>query len=227
MTTTALSDGLLLRTATPGDRSQIEELLVVRGEAGDDLDHRLVVDDPDAGWEACAVVVDGDRVVSTATLLDETIALGEVTLPAGQVELVATDRAYEGVTGGAEQYYARLADTEGVLRAVQPVLERRLATSDLEADDVVISTFGRHYRWSVASDGAWGPLQTGGPMQAPGSARAVGVAPDALPALLFGPRGLAGLTAIRPDVYAGDATPLYDALFPPVTADLLTYYLPY
>ena len=43
----------------------------------------------------CAVVVDGDRVVSTATLLDETLVLGGVPIPAGQVELVATDRAYE------------------------------------------------------------------------------------------------------------------------------------
>ena len=42
----------------------------------------------------------GDRVVSTATLLDETLWVrhpaGLVELPAGQVELVATDRAYEG-----------------------------------------------------------------------------------------------------------------------------------
>ncbi len=52
--------------------------------------------DPDLGWEACAVVVDGDRVVSTATLLDETVRVGDVVLPAGQVELVATDTAYEG-----------------------------------------------------------------------------------------------------------------------------------
>ena len=396
-----LPGGLLLRTAEPGDRSQIEALLVDRGEAGDDIDHRLIVDDPKAGWEACAVVLDGDRVVSTATLLDETLALGQVTLPAGQVELVATDRAYEGrglvralmgwahersaarghllqvmigipyfyrlfgyayaidipparplhqvpagrdvlrparagdipalmalqdstqadfvvrvphspprwrwllahktsttyvverqgtlvasarltppegglllaeaaaadadaatallagvvhlaggaeirvvdrrgtvtgrtwdpllgpTRGGLEQYYLRLADIEGVLRAVRAVLESRLRDSGLEASEVVLSTFGRHYRWPVGSDGALGPLRAGGPMQAPGSAGAVGVAPDALGALLFGQRGLAGLTALRPDVYAGDASPLYEALFPPVTADLLTYYLPY
>jgi hypothetical protein len=51
--------------------------------------------DPDAGWSSCAVVVDGDRVVSTATLLDETLHIGGVDIPAGQVELVATDRGYE------------------------------------------------------------------------------------------------------------------------------------
>ena len=91
-----LPGGLVLRTATPADRAGVEELLVERGEDGDDVGQRLVVDDPDAGWAACAVVVDGDRVVSTATLLDETLVLDGVRLPAGQVELVATAHGYEG-----------------------------------------------------------------------------------------------------------------------------------
>nr|BFE53031.1 hypothetical protein GCM10017745_64580 [Saccharothrix mutabilis subsp. capreolus] len=91
-----LSDGLVLRTAEPRDLDQIGALLAERGEPEDAVDHRLVVEDPDAGWEACAVVVDGDRVVSTATLLDETLFLDGVEIPAGQVELVATDRDYEG-----------------------------------------------------------------------------------------------------------------------------------
>ncbi|MBC3839652.1 GNAT family N-acetyltransferase [Streptacidiphilus sp. 4-A2] len=63
------------------------------------MDHRLVVTGPgDDGSvrSGCAVVVDGDRVVSTVTLLDEQLLLGEVLLPVGQVELVATDREYEG-----------------------------------------------------------------------------------------------------------------------------------
>ncbi|MEJ2854353.1 MULTISPECIES: GNAT family N-acetyltransferase [unclassified Saccharothrix] len=91
-----LSDGLVLRTAEPRDLDQIGALLTERGEPEDAVDHRLVVEDPDAGWEACAVVVDGDRVVSTATLLDETLVLDGVEIPAGQVELVATHRDYEG-----------------------------------------------------------------------------------------------------------------------------------
>ena len=91
-----LADGLVLREARPGDIEQIGALLAERGEPDDTLDHRLVVTDPDAGWPACAVVVDGDRVVSTATLLDEEIRVADVRLPAGQVELVATDREYEG-----------------------------------------------------------------------------------------------------------------------------------
>ena len=91
-----MTDGLVLRTARPDDLDQIGALLVDRGEPADAVDHRLVVEDPEAGWEACAVVVDGDKVVSTATLLDETLVLDGVEIPAGQVELVATDRAYEG-----------------------------------------------------------------------------------------------------------------------------------
>ena len=67
---------LVLREARPTDLEQIGELLADRGEDTDALDHRLVVEDPDAGWAACAVVVDGDRVVSTATLLDETLSTG-------------------------------------------------------------------------------------------------------------------------------------------------------
>lgn len=91
-----MTDGLVLRTARPEDLPKIGALLADRGEPADAVDHRLVVEDPDAGWEACAVVVDGDEVVSTATLLDETLVLDGVEIPASQVELVATDRAYEG-----------------------------------------------------------------------------------------------------------------------------------
>ncbi|HEX4701894.1 MAG TPA: GNAT family N-acetyltransferase, partial [Pseudonocardiaceae bacterium] len=71
-----LPGGLVLRTAGPADLAQIAALLTERGDAADAVDHRLVVEDPDAGWPTCAVVMDGDRVVSTATLLDETLVLG-------------------------------------------------------------------------------------------------------------------------------------------------------
>lgn len=85
----------MLRTARPSDLSQIAALLTGRGDPADAVDHRLVVED-DVGWDSCAVVVDGDQVVSTATLLDETVFLGDLLIPAGQVELVATHREYEG-----------------------------------------------------------------------------------------------------------------------------------
>jgi predicted N-acetyltransferase YhbS len=417
MTTTsrALPDGLLLRTAGPADLDQVGALLAERGEEVDALDHRLAVEDPDLGWEACAVVVEGDRVVSTALLLDETVRVGDVTVPAGQVELVATDRGHEGrglvralmgwaherseqrghllqvmigipyfyrlfgyeyaidmpraraltdggrPSGGesagpagsidaprlrratpadlpalaalqdaaqapydvamphpaarrrwllehdasstwvverdgvvvgsarkgppgdgqvlvaepaaadadaadlllravvgrfpeatprvvhrpltatgrawehrlappgelAEQYYVRIGRPEVLLDALRPVLSSRLRAAGLDRREVLLSTFGRHYRMAVADDGALGPVAVGGPMQDPGAHGAAGVAPTHLADLLLGPLGMHGLARRRPDVYPGPDAELYEAVFPPLTADLLTYYLPW
>jgi len=52
------------------------------------------------------------------------------------------------------------------------------------------------------------------------------VAPDLVGPLLFGPDGIAGLAERHPDVYPGPNETLVQALFPPVRADLLTFYLP-
>lgn len=409
---TTMPGGLELRTARPADLDQIGSLLVERGEEPDALDHRLVVEG-ELGWDACAVVVDGDRVVSTATLLDETVRVGDVVLPAGQVELVATDTEYEGrglvralmgwahdrsrdrghllqvmigipyfyrlfgyeyaidipraralrespppgsgarepasahrdapagsvlreataadipalvalqeaaqgpydvamphpeerwhwllahdgsttrvlerdglvvasartgppdegllvaeaaaadtsaahdlldalrglgepltivhrplttpgrawaellEPGGTEasQYYARLERPELVLDALRPVLTARLRAAGL-GREVVLSTFGRHYRLPWTADAGLGRVEVGGPMQAPGVAHGAGVAPDRLPALLLGQLGIHGLERLYPDVYAPDAE-FFGALFQPLTADLLTYYLPW
>ena len=284
-------------------------------------DHRLVVEDPDLGWDTCAVVVDGDRVVSTATLLDETLRVGSVTLPTGQVDLVATDTAYEGrglvralmgwahersaarghvlqVMLGIPYFYrlfgyeyamdlprARKVDTTGLapggalrpaeardvpalaalqaraqagydvamphpparwrwllaqeasttlvleragagalLDRLRPVLADRLAASGLDRSgkDVLVSTFGAHHRMAVG-DGL-GEVRTGGPLQDPGEHGGAGVAPDRLADLLLG-RGMRALEAWCPDVYPGPDRELFEVLFPPVTADLLTYYL--
>lgn len=395
-----LPDGLTLRTAQPRDLDQIGELLERRGEPGDACDQRLVVEDPDEGWRSTAVVVDGDRVVSTATLLDESLRLGDVVLPAGQVELVATEKEYEGrglvralmgwahaesasrghvlqemvgipyfyrlfgyeyaiaqprarrltaapgggvgdvvrpavaadipalaalqaaaqavsdvavphptarlrwlvaheatrtlvvdragrvvgsgrITPGsglvaeataedaaavgdlldavarqsesgrvglverpgtpahaiceplmepasdhAEQYYVRIPDHGVVLDALRPVLSARLAASGLERDEVLLSTYRRHYRFAVGPDGL-GPVVVGGAKQDPVASGGAGVAPDWLPALLFGPWGIEGLGRLRPDVTAEGDPELFAALFPPVTADVLSYYLPF
>jgi predicted N-acetyltransferase YhbS len=403
-----LPGGLRLRPYRPADLPQVGDLLAARGDPTDAEDHRLVVEDPDTGRDSCAVVVDGDRVVSTATLLQESVRVGGVGLPAGQVELVATDPDYEGrglvralmgwahrrsaargdllevmigipyfyrlfgyeyavdipaarplqhrpeppagllstarptdvpalaalqaaaqqaadvamphpaarqrwlvahaasttwvleragalvasarvpssddpgpdddllaaeptaadddaaelllsgLTGLAgdrpvrvtdrpasvpgrawagrlgadsdlaEQYYVRVPSPAALLDALRPVLARRLAATgtDWTGRDVVVSTFGAHHRMAVTDTGL-GPVRSGGPMQAPAAAGGAGVAPDALGALLLGPLGMAGLSRRRPDVYPGREPELYEALFPPLRADLLTYYLPH
>lgn len=406
-----LPDGLVRRTATPADLPQIAELLTDRGEPADAVDHRLVVEDPAAGWETCAVVVDGDRVVSTATLLDEELQLtvpgSDVTvrLPAGQVELVATVPDHEGrglvralmgwahdlsasrghvlqvmigipyfyrlfgysyaidipghrplvtppampdghvvrpatradlqivrrlqdaaqaasdlrmphspprwgwlldrdgsttwvvergaevvatgrttppedgvvlaelaasdadgaramiaaaalarsvdepepvtvwdrpgTVGGAvvdevcgpapaeaEQYYVRVPDAAALLDRMRPVLDARLARSGIEPpDEVLLGTFRQQLRLPVV-DGRFGEPVVGGTLQSPGAHGGAGVAPDLLGPLLLGPLGMAGLSRRHSDVYAGRHADLMEALFPPVSADLLTYYLP-
>jgi hypothetical protein len=126
-----------------------------------------------------------------------------------------------------EQYYVRIERPEALLDALRPVLAARLRATGLDRPEVVVSTFGRHYRMAVADDGALGPVAVGGPMQDPGEHGAAGVAPTHLGDLLLGPLGMHGLARRRPDVYPGLDAELYEALFPPQTADLLTYYLPW
>jgi hypothetical protein len=112
------------------------------------------------------------------------------------------------------------------LTLLAPVLWHRLRSSGLDRQSIVISTFGAHYRIPVTDDGL-GEVAVGGTMQGPGAAGGAGVAPDRLGALLFGPHGMAGLSRIFPDVYPGRDPELFERLFPPLTADLLTFYLPY
>ena len=396
---TPLPGGLLLRTARPEDLDQIQQLLVDRGEEADARDVELMLTDTEAGWDLCAVVTDGDRVVSTASLMDETIRFGGLELPAGQVELVATAVGHEGrglvralmtwahelsaarghlvqamigipyfyrlfgyeyavdiphlrpvavrarelfpdsrfrpavesdvadlarlqdlaqsafevsmphsgprrrwllahdssttyvveragrpvATGrvqvgdegillaeaaaedgpaaaallsavaelrpdvplqitdrpgtvldaadpgpvtdhDASQYYVRVPDPARLLDALRPLLFRRLGMEP-PVEEIVLSTFGRHYRMPIGPHGL-GPVATGGPMQGPASLGGAGVAPDQLGGLIFG-AGMAALTARRPDVYTGPHRELFEALFPAVSADLLTFYLPY
>jgi predicted N-acetyltransferase YhbS len=83
-----------LRTATLADLSAIERLLTERGDASDAVDVELVMRSEGTG--GIAVALDGERVVSTLTLLDEIVHIDGVAVPAGQVELVATDVEYEG-----------------------------------------------------------------------------------------------------------------------------------
>jgi predicted N-acetyltransferase YhbS len=64
------------------------------GEA-DAVDLDLVAKTP-GGLDGMSVVEIDDRVVSIATLLDETLRVGSTTLPMGQVEMVATAKDAEG-----------------------------------------------------------------------------------------------------------------------------------
>lgn len=124
-------DGLTLRTAEERDLDQVCALLAERGDPADAEDLRLVVDDTDEGIGSVLVVADGDRIVSTATLLQEHVAVGGVDVPAGQVEMVATDRNYEG---------------RGLVRALMDECHRRSAArGDLMQVMIGIPYFYRQF----------------------------------------------------------------------------------
>jgi predicted N-acetyltransferase YhbS len=392
-------DGLRLRTLTPADVAAAERLVAERGDPDDGRDLALVVDS--VGCEGTAVVVDGERVVSTLTLLDEVVHIDGSAVPAGQVELVATDPAYEGrglvrslmtwahdrsrarghllqvmvgipffyrqfgyeyaipmparrplvevpvppeglavrtavltdiaamqalqeraqsgldvrmghteacwswlvaragsrmlvaergseVVGVArtlppdeggvlaelaadddgaalalaghaaravdeggvmvqdrmslppmlrqrlgppaekpDWYYARVERLGPLLAHLAPVLQARLTAAGLDDRDheVLLSSWRSHLRFGIGPSG-FRLLGQGGAEQAPISKGGSGVPPDALASLVLGPSGALGLEERLPDCYLGRQRDLMAALFPPRTADLLTFYLP-
>jgi predicted N-acetyltransferase YhbS len=393
-----LPDGLVLRTATAAEVPAAARLLVERGEPADGVDLELVVQTD--GLDGVAVVMDGDRVVSTLTLLDEVVHIDGIAVPAGQVELVATDREYEGrglvralmawghqrsrdrghllnvmigipyfyrqfgytysipmapwrplaaappavsdlvireaaeadipamqalqdqsqgtvdvhmghtvscwhwlvrrdgsaqvvaerggtlvavarllppEEGGAvaefaatdreaatallahaasrttdtisvqqrpgigamiepllgpgpegpDWYYARIGDLAPLLQRLAPALQARLRDAGMGDEDheVLLSTWRSHIRFSIGPSG-FRLLAQGGAEQAPISKGGSGIPPDAIPSLLLGPYGALGLEERLPDCFLGRQRELMAALFPPRTADLLTFYVP-
>jgi predicted N-acetyltransferase YhbS len=378
-----------IRTSRPEDVDQVEKLIVSRMDPSDGVDARLLMTDPDAGCEWVGVATDGERIVSTATLMDETVTLAGLDIPAGQVEQVATDTEYEGrglvrqlmgwahdrsaerghlvqvmigipyfyrqfgytysipvkqtrplvkkpepVAGhtirrateadipaldrfqrdaqqgvdlhmghstpcwrwlidrtgtttwiverdgipvstgrstppeegdvvlgeiagidddavkalvqlvnpdqvverlpvleqylearrpGLEQYLVRIPDVPKLFEHLRPVFTKRLRGQ--EPADVLLGFYRTHvrFRWDGTDIG---PYEWGGTMMGPGEEGGAGIAPDLLAPLLFGPHGIDGLRRWFSDVYPGPNFDLMNALFPPVTSDLLTFYLP-
>jgi predicted N-acetyltransferase YhbS len=149
------ADRIEIRSATPGELEQVAALLTERGEPADAVDLRLVAADPEEGVDSVFVAVDDGRVVATATLLHETVRVGDVSLPAAQVELVATAASHEG---------------RGLVRAL---MELAHVTSDHRGDVVQVMVgipyFYRQFGYSYS-------------MPIPGARRLVTV-PDADPAI--------------------------------------------
>jgi hypothetical protein len=145
----------------------------------------------------------------------------------GSPGLDALDRFLDPSPRAAERYYTRIADVAALLDHLRPVLSARLAAAGLADDrgEAVVSFFSHHVRLTY-DHGTVTAVSAGGRMQAPGSVGGAGVAPDMAGPLLFGPYGIDGLAEAYPDVYPGRHAPLMRVLFPPVRADLLTFYLP-
>ncbi len=124
-------------------------------------------------------------------------------------------------------YYVRIPDPTPLLEHLRPELQRRLdaaALTDLP-ERLLISSYRSHVEADL-SGGVLGPFREGGPLQAPVSRGGSGIPPDALAPLLFGPYGALGLERRWPDVLLGRQRELMAALFPPLAADVATFYLP-
>ena len=126
-------------------------------------------------------------------------------------------------TERADWYYVRIENPVELLTALSPELVARLKAADDESGELLLSFWGSHVR--LRWDAGAMALEGGGPMQAPISAGGSGLPLDALGSLLFG-GGAASLEARFPDAYLGRRPELMHTLFPPQSADLLTFYLP-
>ena len=120
-------------------------------------------------------------------------------------------------------YYVRIGDPVALFTALSPELLSRLKADDNDKGEALLSFWGSHVR--LRWDGGTMRFERGGPMQAPTSSGGSGLPLDALGSLLFG-GGAASLEGRFPDAYLGPQAELMHTLFPPQSADLLTFYLP-
>ena len=131
-----------------------------------------------------------------------------------------------GEAARADWYYVRIEDHVSLLDALRPELERRLADSQFAQTDrlVEISFWESQLAFPIANAHV-GPIEVGGPRQVIVSQGGSGLPPDALSQLVFG-CGAVGLEDRFPDCYLGEQRDVMEVLFPPQSADLLTWYLP-
>jgi hypothetical protein len=125
----------------------------------------------------------------------------------------------------ADWYYARVPDAATLLDALRPELERRLARSEFaSADRLVELSFWESQLSFPITNSTVGPITTGGPRQIIVSQGGSGLPPDAIPHLLLG-GGAESLEDRFPDAFLGEQADLMRVLFPPLSADLLMFYL--
>ena len=130
--------------------------------------------------------------------------------------------------GKPDWYYVRVPDPVALLDRLRPVFRARLAAAGLlagEPREVLLSCWRWHVRFAIGPEGV-GPMRGGGPEQRPISKGGSGWPPDAFASLIFGPHGAVELEQRLPDAFLGQQEELMAALFPPIRADLETFYLP-
>jgi len=139
--------------------------------------------------------------------------------------LITIGRAWGAQDAGRYAWQIHVPDPVRLLRQIAPVLERRLAESFLAGITRIICF--DLYREQIAlhlSEGKVTRVERG-PVAEVAGAVYLALPPNLLAPLVLGWRGRAALAAAYPDVGIwGDAEPLADVLFPPMTAFLQTQY---
>jgi hypothetical protein len=163
-------------------------------------------------------------------LIADAARQGEVTVlerPAARLDATVADISElpDSPDRSRDWFYARVPDLAPLLDHLRPALLDRFRRSGLSGNhEVLLSSWRSHVRFSI-DDEQMSAVQAGGPEQAPISKGGSGVPPDLLAPLLLGPFGAGGLEARHGDVLLGRQRALMEALFPPASSDLLTFYL--
>ncbi len=171
----------------------------------------------------------GEVTVTTSAATDALVALALSSTSDEGVARVNVRPHVPGLesrTRDAERtdwYYVRIGDPVQLLTALSTELVSRLKADDNDTGEALLSFWGSHVR--LRWDSGTMRFERGGPMQAPISSGGSGLPLDALGLLLFG-GGAAALEDRFPDAYLGRQEELMHTLFPPQSADLLTFYLP-
>jgi predicted N-acetyltransferase YhbS len=119
-----LDGGLVLRTATASDLERIVVLSLAAHGDDEERGLRMFFADPRVGPSRWTVVVDGERVVSTLGLGPATLRVQGLDVPAGWVEYVATDPAYQRrglVRAQMDRVHAWSAQRGDVLQVIQGI----------------------------------------------------------------------------------------------------------
>lgn len=121
-------------------------------------------------------------------------------------------------------YYLKVLDVPGVLDALRPEFDRRLATGGVVIpESIKLDLYTSAWELPV-EDGSVGPPSrieqaTYGPDR-------IAVPPDLVAHLLLGPLGGDGLDDRHPDIRPRERGALFTALFPPLVADVHSWVIP-
>lgn len=186
---------------------------------------RLTPPDEDVVLGELAGSPEGLRAIVAAGARHGTVALLERATPTVGGLLDDIAEAPNAPERSREWFYARIPELAPLLDHLRPVLLDRFRSSATGGHhEVLLSSWRSHVRFSVDDDVVTSVV-AGGPEQAPISKGGSGVPPDALAPLLLGPFGAGGLESRQGDVMLGRQRELMEALFPPVSSDVMTFYL--